>query len=474
MLFNSFGFVLCFLPVTLTGYFLIGRRSVRASNIWLLAASFFFYGCWDWRFVPLLFASIVWNYFFGTRLLSSRHRKLMLFIAIAGNLSLLGYFKYKDFFVHAMSILTFAANTDWDPSAAILPLGISFWTFTQTAFLIDAYRGKACTKDGCSFWDYSLFVMIFPHLISGPIINHAKMIPQFNDEGRHRANWNNIASGLALFSLGLFKKVVVADGLATIVGSVFENSKVLPLLDTWTGLIAYTLQLYFDFSGYSEMAVGLGEMLNIEFSVNFDSPYKSSSPIEFWRHWHITLGGWIRDYLYIPLGGNRKGLVRKMLNLFVCMTLCGFWHGAGFTFIGWGMYHGMLVVVNHSWRELTKRHPVALPKALCVPMTFICTVFGWAVFRAGDIPKLIKIMKGLFNKELTGGGVFALGLSNPSGRNVLVILVLLLLVFFAPNAIQLWKAKFKPNLRWAIVMAVISIASLICFSRNSPFLYFDF
>lgn len=295
MLFNSFEFVLVFLPVVVAGYFFIGKRNLHASNLWLLAASFFFYGWWDWRFVPLLFASIVWNYVFGTRLSGGHYRKLLLFAAIMGNLALLGYFKYKDFFIHAVAVLTFAPDTDWDPGAAVLPLGISFWTFTQTAFLIDSYRGKT---GKCSFLDYSLFVMIFPHLISGPIINHAEMIPQFNDEGRHRVNWENIARGITLFSFGLFKKVVIADSLAPIVSGIFFSPANQPMLNTWTGVLAYTLQLYFDFSGYSEMAVGLG----------------------------------------------------MMLNLLVCMTLCGFWHGAGFTFIAWGMYHGILLVVNHSWR----------------------------------------------------------------------------------------------------------------------------
>ena len=465
MVFSSFAFILLFLPLTLSGYFLIGKRNIRASNIWLLAASFFFYGWWDWRFVPLLLASIVWNYICGTKLPAARRKKVLLFIAIAVNIALLGYFKYTNFFIHVVEILTVASDATWNPNAVILPLGISFWTFTQTAFLIDAYRGR---NEKCSFWDYSLFVMIFPHLISGPIINHAVMIPQFNDAERHKINWDHLAQGIALFVFGLFKKAVIADSLSTTVALVFEAPNTVPMLDTWIGILAYTFQLYFDFSGYSDMAVGLGVMLNIDFPVNFDSPYKSSSPIEFWKRWHITLGAWIKDYLYIPLGGNRKGQFRKMVNLFICMTLCGFWHGAGFTFIAWGMYHGILLVVNHTWRALTKKHPLRIPKAVCVLLTFMCVVFGWVVFRADSIPKLMQIIHGMFNPELTGSR------NSYSIRTCFTLIVLLPVVFLAPNAMQLWKDKFRLSKPWAFVLAAVSIACCLCVSRNAPFLYFSF
>ena len=237
MLFNSYEFIFLFLPITLAGYFLLGRRSVRASNMWLLAASLFFYGWWDVRFVPLLLGSIVWNFMFGTKIRIARRKKLLLFIAIAVNIVLLGYFKYTDFFIATANRF---AHTDWNLLNIVLPLGISFWTFTQTAFLVDAYRGK---NEACDFWDYALFVLIFPHLIAGPIINHAEMLPQFADKARHRVNWENMARGITLFVFGLFKKVVVADSLAPIANDVFSRASSLPMLDAWIGVLAYTFQL---------------------------------------------------------------------------------------------------------------------------------------------------------------------------------------------------------------------------------------
>lgn len=497
MLFNSHGFIFIFLPIALTGYFILGKN-VRASNLWLLAASFFFYGWWDWRFVPLLFASIIWNYVFGLKIGSSpphthlKYKKILLVTSVSANIVLLGYFKYAVFFIATANRF---AHMDWNELNIVLPLGISFWTFTQTAWLVDVYRGK---NGRCSFWDYALFVMIFPHLISGPIINHAEMLPQFTDKTRHSVNWENMASGIMLFMFGLFKKVLIADSLAPIVTDVFSRTGLLPMMDAWIGVLAYTFQLYFDFSGYSEMAVGLGKMLNLDFPVNFDSPYKSTSPIEFWRRWHITLGGWIRDYLYIPLGGNRKGQLRKMLNLFICMTLCGFWHGAGFTFIIWGMLHGILLVINHTWRRFAKPRGIEFPKTLGLVLTFTCTAFSWIIFRSDSLTSSVRIARGLFNvadiAPIESSSFFAripvfsalllrlhvIRLSLTHVRSFTLVQALAILgvlvpvVFRAPNVTDLAKTRFKTNTGWLALTAAVTIVCFLFFSRNSVFLYFDF
>lgn len=332
MLFNSYEFILCFFPLTWMLFFLFGRmKKERLATLWLVVASFFFYGWWDIRYVPLLFASIAINYLVGRRLEQNPGNKSWLICGIAVNLFLLGYFKYTDFFIITFNDISGVSY--FDLPHIVLPLGISFFTFTQTAYLVDAYRGETKNK---SFITYCEFVTIFPHLIAGPIINHKEMIPQFISPTTFKCNYENMAKGLTIFSLGLFKKVAIADNLAIWSNEAFGAIDALTFFEAWCGALSYTLQLYFDFSGYSEMAIGLGLMINLKFPVNFNSPYKSCSIIDFWRRWHMTLGLWVKNYLYIPMGGNRHGELRKMRNLLVSMLLIGLWHGAGWTFVLWG------------------------------------------------------------------------------------------------------------------------------------------
>lgn len=460
MLFNSYEFLFLFLPVTTIGYFVIARKSISLSNAWLAAASFFFYGWWDIRFVPILSASIICNFVFSILLHKAKNKKIVLIAAVVINLVLLCYFKYTDFFIKTLNRF---AHSDYPLLNIILPLGISFWTFTQTAYLIDIYRGKS---KPCSFVDYVLFVMIFPHLISGPIINHSDMIPQFKDEQRHKFNIDNALHGLMFLLFGLFKKVVIADSLEPIVSDIFGRASSLSMPEAWIGVFAYTFQLYFDFSGYSEMAIGLGKIFNIDFPVNFNSPYKSASPIEFWQRWHMTLGNWIRDYLYIPLGGNRKGQFRKMLNLFIAMTLSGFWHGAGLKYIVWGIWHGLLLVVNHTWRYFSKPHGIKLPEPVSKILTFSCITAGWIIFRGG-LSRGITIIKSMFN-------ISNLSLSVNQLITALVLIFLSLIVFLAPNVIEIVNSRFKTNKKWILVAVALTDLSILFLSRNSVFLYFDF
>lgn len=484
MLFSSFEFIFLFLPFTLAGYFLLGKKSVWAANLWLLILSFFFYGWWDIRFVPLLFASIVFNFSVGTGIIKTRFKSAFLLLGVVVNVGLLFFFKYTDFFIQTMNR---AVKTDWNFLNLVLPLGISFWTFTQTAFLVDAYRGEAKQT---SFWDYALFVMIFPHLIAGPIIDHKLMIPQFADKERHSFNAANFSLGITLFAFGLFKKVVIADRLSPVVADIFGRVSSLSMLDAWVGVISYSFQLYFDFSAYSEMAIGLGKMLNIDFPTNFDSPYQATSIIDFWRRWHITLGSWIRNYIYIPLGGNRKGERRKMLNLFAAMTLCGFWHGAGFRYIAWGMMHGAFLTTNHWWRKFSREHRLHIPKILSAILTFCCVASGWAVFRAGSLRDGLRIIKRMFNFHkfaLPAGGkiehlfaflhYFKVQFVATPNYPYALLLLLCVFVFCIPNAQKIVTSRFKANWKWLFAMGAAFVYSLYTIAGNqnlSEFLYFQF
>ena len=392
MLFNSYAFIFGFLPVTFAGTVWLGRRDPRLAALWLGIASLAFYAVWDPRFVPLLLASVAFNYGAGfwiaRRQAAGRARaaRYTLIAALAGNLALLGYFKYANFFLTSAN---YVLAESWPALAIILPLGISFFTFTQIAFLVDVYRGLAREY---SFVHYLMFVTYFPHLIAGPLFHHGQMMPQFVKADTYRLDLTNLGAGLTIFVLGLAKKVLLADGLAQYANPVFDaarNGQLLSFAEAWLGALAYALQLYFDFSGYSDMAIGLALMLNVRLPMNFDSPYKAGSIIEFWRCWHMTLSAFLRDYLYIPLGGNRKGRARRYVNVMATMLLGGLWHGAGWTFVAWGGLHGLYLVLNHGWRGLKARlgwGEGGRAGALAgTGLTFVAVVVGWVLFRADSV-----------------------------------------------------------------------------------------
>ncbi|MDB6171780.1 MAG: hypothetical protein JWL59_1091 [Chthoniobacteraceae bacterium] len=398
MLFNSHVFIFAFLPIVFFGFFWIGKYRHDLAALWLTTASLFFYCWWDVRFVGLLVGSIAFNYsaayLIGKKI--TGQSKLLLTGAIAGNLILLGYFKYANFFADNFNRL---AGTAIPIGEVFLPLGISFFTFTQIAFLVDTYKGKAKEHN---FLHYTLFVTYFPHLIAGPVLHHKEMMPQFAKPDVCRLNINNVAAGLGIFVLGLAKKLLIADCLAGIATPVFNTLATIghPMLgEAWIGALAYTLQLYFDFSAYSDMAIGLSLMFNVRLPMNFNSPYKSTSIIEFWRRWHMTLSSFLRDYLYIPLGGSRNGKFQRYLNLIITMLLGGLWHGAGWTFIVWGGLHGFYLIVNHAWRSLKQRlgwgngGPIAAIGACAV--TFTATMVGWVFFRADSCSSAMDMLGGM-------------------------------------------------------------------------------
>ncbi|MCW5575859.1 MAG: MBOAT family protein, partial [Burkholderiales bacterium] len=404
MLFNSQAFIFLFLPLTLLVFFGLGRLSAKLAAGWLAAASLFFYGWWSPAYVLLLLASILGNFFAGTAIArahtagdAARSRRLLT-LAVIADLALLSYYKYANFFVDNLNAVTGAGLSF---SEIILPLGISFFTFTQIAFLVDAHQGKAREYN---LVHYGLFVTYFPHLIAGPILHHGEMMPQFARREIYRPQHDLIAAGLTLFVLGLAKKVLIADGVAPYVAPVFDApgaGVTLTMLEAWCGALAYTFQLYFDFSGYSDMAVGLSLLFGVRLPVNFHSPYKAVNIIDFWRRWHMTLSRFLRDYLYVPLGGNRKSRTRRYINLLVTMLLGGLWHGAGWTFVLWGALHGVYLVINHGWREFRRRlgHNIhqSTPwgrRAGCL-LTFIAVVAAWVLFRAPDIESAAAILRAM-------------------------------------------------------------------------------
>jgi len=513
VLFNSVPFLFVFLPVLLVVFFRLGRHSHRLAAAWLTAGSLFFYAWWNPAFVGLLLGSILFNFYVGRALarggdVGSARRRRLLFVGVALDLLLLGFFKYANFFIGTVDAVLGAHYGFVD---IVLPLGISFFTFTQIAFLVDAARGEAKEFD---FIHYSLFVSYFPHLIAGPVLHHKEMMPQFAHAKTYRFSTEFFTVGLTMFALGLFKKVVLADGVAPFAAPLFaaaERGDALFFFQAWGGALAYTLQLYFDFSGYSDMAIGLSYLIGVRLPLNFDSPYKAVSITEFWRRWHMTLSRFLRDYLYIPLGGNRRGPAMRYVNLMITMLLGGLWHGAGWTFVVWGGLHGIYLVVHHGWQALRGRRDGhgRLGHVAGVTLTFVAVVVGWVFFRAQSVDgafAMLRAMSGLNGvtvpdvsvlRESVAGSLLArVGVVfTPGGARDLVmtyawIVALLPIVFLAPNTQQIL-ARFQPaldavreaagtRLAWsartwqAVVMAIVLACGLLSLTRPSEFLYFQF
>jgi len=521
MLFNSFEFILFFVPFVLIGFFCIASRSHRLGALWLAAASLFFYGWWNPKFVMLLLASVAFNYAMAQAIEKTRGNygaKALLATSIAVNLAVLGVFKYSNFFISTVNAV---AGAGFGLTSIILPLGISFFTFTQIAFLVDVYRNIAHEFD---LIRYLLFVTYFPHLIAGPVLHHRQMMPQFARREMYRINASNLAAGIAIFTIGLTKKVLLADSFAEYANPVFDAAKdgAYPrFFVAWTGALAYTLQLYFDFSGYSDMAIGVSRMFGVVLPLNFNAPYKAPNIIEFWRRWHMTLSQFLRDYLYYPLGGNRLGKLRRYTNLMATMLLGGLWHGANWTFVAWGGLHGLFLVINHVWHAmrgrlgLTQRRSTRTTRAFSIGLTFVCVVFAWVFFRAETFHGAIQIIKGMvgwngFNLPETFAALWngrssdLLKFDGAFGDSELLatlgeswfvaFLVLGLAIIWAfPTTQQLFQidtpsgqpdaitdsnvpqaARSTYSLPVALLISALFGISLISFSKASPFLYFQF
>lgn len=531
MLFNSYIFVFVFFPICLLGYYSLLRvHRTTAAKVFLIAMSFWFYGWFNVSYLLIMVCSIGGNYLFHRALSPGAaatkaalslalHRRVVMITAVALNLGVLFYFKYFDFFLSTMNAL-------FGTSAALrhilLPLGISFFTFQQISFIVDTYRGEV---RNCSLTDYALFVSFFPQLIAGPIVNHGEMLPQFAHMGKEDVKWRRIAEGIGLFILGLAKKVLIADTFGAGVDYGYTHVELLGRADAVLVIIFYALQLYFDFSGYCDMARGIGKMLSIEIPVNFDSPYHAVNIVDFWKRWHITLNRFFMKYVYIPLGGNRKGAARMYLNLMIVFLLSGLWHGAGWNYLVWGAMHGVLYVLTRLWQRSLKprmarnyagfpslskdaqhvqmptgqsgyRTPARIGHGI---MTFVSRILlfayvavAWVYFRAeniaqanrmlaaavsGTVQKVSLELAECFQVDEFWYVIKVLHLDNMAySRYILMWVILaagLYLALIGRNAAQRMD-KMKYRTGSAVVFSVLALWCVLTFSRVSTFLYFNF
>jgi alginate O-acetyltransferase complex protein AlgI len=500
MLFSSFTFLFQFLPATILAFAAARRHSPRAGIMVLVAASLVFYGAWRPVYLLLLVASVAVNFSLGLAMDNPLRRRAIGILGVVLNLSILCFFKYTNFILDALYGVIGVSLPAFD---IVLPLGISFFTFQQIAYLVDVMRGAKVERDIVS---YTLFVSFFPHLIAGPLVHHSEMIPQFK-RGRTGRSALLAARGWAIFVAGLFKKVVIADNLAQFVNPIFAHVDAGGAVTAewaWLAILAYTLQIYFDFSGYSDMAVGLALLFGIRLPVNFRSPYKAMSIIDFWRRWHITLSRFLRDYLYIPLGGNRLGEQRRYINLMLTMLLGGLWHGAGWNFLIWGGLHGVYLCVNHLWQawcvgDRRRSFTGFSGQAFYWVLTFLAVVVAWVFFRAktlGGAQHMLFYLLGLETTHpayVSPGVVRLMDLPLLVGEQSLLLFgggaVALSLAFalFLPNVPQLFgyreyrrkpeQAAFlgwRPNFAWALLIALALVISLFGMWQRVEFLYFQF
>ncbi|RYG17050.1 MAG: MBOAT family protein [Chitinophagaceae bacterium] len=515
MLFNSYEFIFFFLPISIVMFYLIGRKNHRYACLWLTAVSFLFYSIWSLNSLPVLVLSIVVNYCFGKGIFRSKSvgKKHFLVGGIIFNLLTLCYFKYSNFFLENVNILLSSNNsTQFTLLNIILPIGISFFTFTQIAYLIDCYDRNISEYD---FYQYCLFVTFFPHLIAGPLINHKNMMPQFSDPEVYRFKWSNFQIGIAFFSIGLSKKLLLADQFAPFADALFNSAKSgtePQLLLSWLGSLSYTFQLYFDFSGYSDMAIGLSLFFGIYLPINFNAPFKAKNIIDFWQRWHMTLTNYIGRYLYTPFtllmtrrasrkNQLMKSLYKLVIPTLVTFTLIGFWHGPSWHYVGFGLMHGIFIVINHLWKKRSYLKNtdqfLTLTKYISWLVTFLAVNCSFVMFRSEDIPTSIKIYKGLI-------GVNGLTLPNflakflkiesqnrvwqsvgPPDSNAVFILTLFLaflIVLKLPSSAsllpgkrndhdsrKLLKSKYAP-----IILSILFVLSILNLGKTSAFLYFQF
>ena len=493
MLFNSYVFVFLFFPVVLLGYFGLNRfGKYQLSKIFLIGASLYFYGYFNWYYLTIIVTSIILNYFFSRVLLSEKTtmacRKMTFVVAMVINVGSLGIFKYYDFFVDNVNTVF---KTSLPLLHILLPLGISFFTFQQLSYIIDSYKSDVPKY---SFFDYALFVTYFPQLIAGPIVTHDEMVPQFEDVTKKKFNADNFACGLYGFALGLGKKVIIADTLGLVVDTAFGDVTELGTTNALLVMLAYTFQIYFDFSGYSDMAMGIGKMMNIDIVQNFNSPYKAVGIVDFWKRWHITLTRFFTRYIYIPLGGNRKGTARTYLNIFIVYLVSGLWHGANWTFIVWGILHGFASVVTRFLDGKTGMFSQQKSKVLRGVLwlfTFLFLNLTWVMFRADSITQAMEFYQQLFGGNFTAFNSEYIKLLQTDGialvgnivpligdyiKQYSYVLLFVLAFFFSVFAKNASHRIQNYELKWyhPVITAGLLFWSIMSFAGESSFLYWNF
>ena len=518
MLFNSVIFILVFLPITVfTYYSLILKDKNEGATIFLIFASLFFYAWWDIKYIFLIIFSVIINYFFGYYISNiykrSKNTKLVLALGVIFNICLLGFFKYTDLLIFTLNEVSDSQFNYWN---IILPLAISFFTFQQIAYLVDTAQGKA-NEHG--FIKYALFVTFFPQLIAGPIVHHSEMMPQFNTLKRLSKLWENIAVGVTIFVIGLFKKVILAEQMSYWADKTFSASSMgveIGMLDAWTGLLCFSFQIYFDFSGYTDMATGAARLFGIKLPINFFSPYRASSIINFWRCWHITLSRFLRDYVYFPLGGNKFGTFKRFRNIMIVMLLGGLWHGAGYNFIIWGGLHGLYLIINHSWRYFKNINKInkKIYNWFGRILTFLSVSYAWVYFRSDSLESATNFSNSLFGlngiilpthySDLFNGflsnleqvGVeFGPTITYGGGMQLIWLVGMFCFVWLLPNTQEIMHRfeptiNFKdmkitknpslitwiPNALTALIMGCLAISLVILIIQGQPgeFIYFQF
>jgi len=521
MLFNSIVFIMIFLPFSVTVYYFLLRKSNKnLALLSLVLCSLFFYGWWEPKYLLLIISSVVVNYtvaYFINELRGFVTKvKLLLVAGIVFNLSLLGLFKYFDLIILTINEIASLQFSSW---YIVLPLAISFFTFQQIAYLVDTAQGKVKEQ---GFLNYILFVTFFPQLIAGPIVHHSEMMPQFKEKLRPEKIWDNISVGLTIFTIGLFKKVVLAEQMAYWADKTFAASNMgveVGMLDAWTGVLCFSFQIYFDFSGYTDMAMGAARLFGIKLPLNFLSPYKAKNIIEFWRHWHITLSRFLRDYLYIPLGGNKLGTFYRYRNLLIVMLLGGLWHGAGYNFIVWGGLHGLYLIINHAWRYITNAKIDNTGNILKNwggrILTFFSVTYAWVYFRSDSLESAINMSNGLlglnglvlpmhyadwFGSSLNSlkqiGIEFGATITYGGGMQLVWLVSMFCFVWLLPNTQEIlrryqpaidyhdrkpttWVSKnliWTPSIVSGLILSVLAIILVILIIQGQPgeFIYFQF
>lgn len=486
MLFNSYIFIFLFLPIALAGYFGLNYLKLyRASNLFLIGMSLWFYGYFNRKYLLLICGSIVANFFISKIMAfqeKKKRKKLLLVLGICINIAIIFYYKYYDFFIQNVNAVF---GKSFELKNIVLPLGISFFTFQQISYIVDSYRGE--TRD-YRFDEYALFVTFFPQLIAGPIVLHSEMIPQFRNLDSRRIIPKNFAKGMYIFAFGLFKKVLIADTFGKAVALGFGTVETLSSMEGFLVSLSYTFQLFFDFSGYCDMALGIGNMFNVELPANFNSPYKATSIVEFWERWHMSLTRFLRTYIYIPLGGNRRGRIRTYLNVMTVYLVSGIWHGANWTFILWGLLHGFLSCLNRLFRKSWEK----LGEITKWAVTFMTVNTLWVLFRAENISAAILFMEKMYRLSdfsireelyscfrLPEFSIFEekVGILNYLSSQItgFHLWMFILGAFFAVlNLKNSKEIDFKPSVAKSLLTVVFMLWSVVSLAGISTFLYFDF
>ena len=460
MLFNSYEFILLFLPITFFVYFYLNsKKQILASKIFLVSASLFFYSWWNPIYLPLILGSMIFNFYIGESL-GRKSTKKMLTFGIVGNVVLLGYFKYTDFFIENFN---WALNKDVDLLHLALPLAISYFTFQQIAFLVDSYRGETKEYD---FLNYGLFITFFPQLLMGPIMHHKEIIPQFQTKWKSFIKWENVSLGLFIFAIGLAKKCLLGDPLTDYAQYAFDNAQKLSMIEAWYASTSYVLSYYFDLSGYADMAIGVGKMFNIDIPKNFNSPYKARNFADYWKRWHITLSRFLGDYIYKSLGGNKSLVWVMYLNIMITFFVSGFWHGAGWNFVVWGLLNGIFVVMAH----MMKRANLQMNYYLAWALMFFGLIITRILFVSNDFGDAWYVTTTLFDiSNLRFNDLFYVDFYLQSFYIVLALFIAL----GCKNSMEI-SQNFKPNFKYIFYTMILLTASLFTFSDAKEFLYFQF